>query len=157
VNPTLKPLLMNLKEDVDIIESRNGKLIARTMLNSNTGYVVEIDPSDPYNLKAIIPEYEKAVLLEIKPLKEKIIAIYQYNQRPIITVYDYTGNLLYSLEMPVGHSVGGFSGNMDDTELIFYLTAYTLPRVVFKFNTIDSKITLFQHTTVTFDYKDILT
>ncbi|PLX10670.1 MAG: hypothetical protein C0597_16395 [Marinilabiliales bacterium] len=155
--PALKPLLMNLKEDVDIIESRNGKLIASTMLNSKTGYVVEIDPSDPYNLKAIIPEYEKAVLLEIKPLNEKLIAIYQYNQRPIITVYDYLGNLLYSLEMPVGHSVGGFNGNMDDKELIFYLTAYTLPPVVFTFNTIDYKRTLLQHTSVTFDFNDIVT
>ncbi|MFC2104405.1 prolyl oligopeptidase family serine peptidase [Bacteroidota bacterium] len=155
--PAIKPLLMNLKDEISIIDCHNGKLIATTLLNSNTGYVVEIDPQDPYNLKAIIPEYEKAVLLEIKPLNEKIIAIYQYNQRPIITVYDYIGNLLYSLEIPVGHSVAGFSGNMDDTELIFYLTAYTLPPVAFKFNTIDYKRTLLQHTGVTFDFENIVT
>lgn len=156
-NPVLKPLLMNLKDDVDIIESRNGKLIGISSLNSNKSYVVEISPKDPYNFNILIPEYEKAVLLEIKPLNEKIIAIYQYNQRPIITVYNYTGDLLYSLEMPVGHSVGGFSGNMEDTELIFYLTAYTLPPVVFNFNTIDYKRTLLQHTGVTFDFEDIVT
>jgi prolyl oligopeptidase len=156
-NPAIKPLLMNLKEDIDIIESRNGKLIAYTLLNSNTGYVVEIDPQNPYSLKTIIPEYEKAVLLEVKPLNEKIIAIYQYNQRPIITVYDYSGNVLYSLELPVGHSVRGFSGNMDDTELLFYMSAYTLPPVGFKFNTIDYKRTLLQHTSVTFDFENIVT
>ncbi len=156
-NPVLKPLLMNLNDDVDILESRNGKLIASSSINSNKGYVVEIDPSNPYNFNVIIPEYEKAVLLETKPLNDKIIAIYQYNQRPIITVYDYNGKLLYSLEMPVGHSVGGFRGNMDDTELIFYFTAYTLPPVVFKFNTIDYKRTLLQHTGVTFDFEDIVT
>lgn len=156
-NPTLKPLLVNLKEEINIVDSRNDKLIATSMINSNTGNVVEIDPANPYNIKAIIPQFEKAVLLEIKPLRDKIIAIYQYNQRPILTVYDYKGNSLYSLEMPIGHSIGGFHGDMDDTELIFYLTAYTLPPVVFKFNTIDYKRTLLQHTSVTYDFENIVT
>jgi len=154
-NAALKPLLMNLNDDISIVESRNGKLIATTNLNSNDEYVIEINPLEPYNLKVIIPEYEKAILLDIKPLKEKIIAIYQYNQRPIITVYDYNSNLLYSLEMPIATSVGGFYGNFDDNEFIFYFSSYTLPPVVYKFNVTDYKRTLIQHTSVTFDYKNI--
>jgi prolyl oligopeptidase len=155
-NPTLKPLLMNLKDDFNILESRNGKLIASTNLNSNTGFIVEIDPLNPFNIKEIIPPYEKSVLIETKILQEKIIAIYQKNQRPIITVYDFDGNLLYSLEMPIATSIGGFNGNIDDTELLFYFTSYTLPPVVYKFNIQTFERKLLQHTSVTFDFEDIV-
>lgn len=155
-NPSLKPLLMNQRDDFNIIESKNGKLIARTNLNSNTSFVVEIDPNNPLNIREIIPPYDKSILLEVKALTDKIIAVYQCNQRPFITVYDYSGKLLYSLEMPIATSIGGFSGNMNDTELIFYFTSFTLPPVVYKFNTISFERTLLERTGVSFDYKDIV-
>jgi len=155
-NPSIKPLLMNQRDDFNIIESKNGKLIARTNLNSNTSFVVEIDPNNPVNIREIIPPYDKSILLEAKALSDKIIAVYQCNQRPYITVYDYSGNLLYSLEMPIATSIGGFSGNMNDTELIFYFTSFTLPPVVYKFNIINFKRSLLERTGVSFDYKNIV-
>jgi prolyl oligopeptidase len=156
LNPTIKPLLMNQTDDFNIIESKNGKLIARTNLNSNTSFVVEIDPNNPLNIREIIPPYDKSILLEVKALTDKIIAVYQCNQRSFITVYDYSGNLLYSLEMPIATSIGGFSGDMDDTELIFYFTSFTLPPVVYKFNIISFERTLLKRTGVSFDYKNIV-
>jgi prolyl oligopeptidase len=156
LNPTIKPLLMNQTDDFNIIESKNGKLIARTNLNSNTSFVVEIDPNNPLNIREIIPPYDKSVLLEVKALTNKIIAVYQCNQRSFITVYDYSGNLLYLLEMPIATSIGGFSGDRDDTELMFYFTSFTIPPVVYKFNIISFERTLLERTGVNFDYKNIV-
>ncbi|MBI9052836.1 MAG: S9 family peptidase [Bacteroidales bacterium] len=154
-NADLKPLLMNLSDNLNIVESRNGKLIATTNLNSNNNYVIELNPMEPYNLKVLIPEYEKAILLDIKPLKEKIIAIYQYNQRPIIIVYDYNRNPLYTLELPIATSVSGFYGNFNDNELIFYFTSYTIPPIVYKLDINDYERTLIQNPYATFDSDNI--
>ena len=140
--PILKPLLTNLKFGIQILDCHDGKFIATTHRDNN-GSIMEIDPANPLKMKSIASKFSKAVLEEAIPLKDRIIAIYQSNQRPILCLLDYSGNILYSLEMGVGTTVSGFEGNADDEEFLFYLTAYTFPPIVYNFNvkTFERKLT----------------
>ena len=151
----LRPLLRNLTYDINFLDSHNGKLIATTAYKTNNGTIIEIDPANPLQWRAIAPEFSKALLLEAIPLKDRIIAVYQSNQHPIITIFAYDGEVLYNLELPVATSVGGFNGNHDDEELFFNFSSYTIPPVVYKFNIRTFERELVKQTKVAFDFKNI--
>ena len=150
----LKPLLLNLKFDVDVLNSNNGKLIATTF-KDNTGSILEIDPANPLKWKAIASKFSKAVLVEAIPLKDKIIAIYQSNQHPILTVLDYSGNVNYTHEFPVGTSISGFAGNSYDEEFLYHLTSYTFPPIVYSFNVKTYERKLTDQTRANFTVEDL--
>ncbi|MGE0077971.1 MAG: prolyl oligopeptidase family serine peptidase [Bacteroidales bacterium] len=154
-NPTLKPLLMKQKVGIEILDSKDGKLIAKSTLESNNNNIVEIDPNNPYKWREIVPEYSQAVLLDIIPFKDRIVTLYQSNQRPIVTLFDYSGTTLYSLEFPMATSVSGFSGNWTDNDLLFSFQSYTVPPVIYNFNIKTFQKTLSERTTINFDYSNI--
>ena len=152
----LKPLFINYHFGLSIIDSKNGKLIASTTNNAKNGAIVEIDPKNPLQWRTIANEFTNAVLLDVIPFKDRIVATYQSNQHPIIMVYNYDGVVLYTLERPVATSVHGFYGNPEDEEVLFRFTSYTVPTVVYKFNLKTFKRTLHKRTSVTFDIKKIV-
>jgi prolyl oligopeptidase len=153
--PVLRPLIPNLKHDIDILDSHNGKFIAQSMQEANNGSIVEIDPANPFKWRAISTEFSAAILLKAIPFKDRIVAVYQAGQHPIITVIDYSGTVLYTLKMPVASTVNGFNGNSTDEELFFNLTSYTIPPVVYKFNIRTFKKEPAKQTSVNFDYTAI--
>ncbi len=154
-NPSIKPLITNQKSDIDVLDSHDGKFIANTLHDSNNGSIVEIDPANPYKWRAIAPGFSEALLLKAIPFKDRIVAIYQSNQRPIITIYDYSGTILFTLTMPMGSSVKGFSGNSSDEEMLYYYTSFISPPVVYKFNIKTFKKQLTTQTKASFTIDDI--
>ena len=153
--PAIKPLLMSLKNDIDILDSHESRFISYTNKESNNGKVVEIDPENPLKWKPVLPDFADAVLLKIKLFTDRIITVYQYNQQPFIMVYNYSGDLLYKYSLPVASSVSGFSGNSTDEDLFYDFESYTVPKVVFRFNIKTFKSELLQMTTNTFSVDDI--
>lgn len=155
-SPTLQPLLTNLTNyNLEILDSHEGKFIATETSVSNNGSILEIDPANPLKWRAIAPEFSKSLLLNVIPFNDRIVAVYQANQHPVISVLDYSGKVLDNLELPLATSVGGFSGNSYDEELLFEYTSYTIPPNVFKFNIRTFKLEVTKQTTVTFDFENI--
>jgi prolyl oligopeptidase len=154
--PSLKPLLINLKYSIDIIDSHNGKFIAKSFHNADKGSIVEIDPQNPLKWKAIAASYSEALLLNVVPLKDKIIAVYKSKFTPVIVAIDYNGKQLNSMSFPVGTSVRGFTGSPNDTELLYSFQSYTTPPVVYTLNTetFENKIT--RISSVNYDYKSFV-
>lgn len=153
--PHLLPFLTNLKYNLNILDNHDDKFIAYTDYKANNGALVELDPANPYKWKTIIPEFTKAQLLNIIPLKDKIIAIYQTNYHPLMLLVNYEGEELFKMAFPVGTSVGEFSGNSGDEELLYNYTSYTIPPIVYKFNTKTYSRKLTNSTQVNFDYDKI--
>ncbi|AKD03447.1 prolyl oligopeptidase family serine peptidase [Pontibacter korlensis] len=149
--PTLKPLLTNISFGLDILGSYNGKLIAETSYKANNGRLIEIDPASPFNWRVIVPEFSKALLLETFLMDDRFIATYLTNGHPLLTVFDYSGKMLYNLELPVATTIGSFSGSPDDDEVLYRYSSYTFPSVVYRFNTKTFERTLTDRTTVTYD------
>ena len=116
---------------------------------------MEIDPLKPFNWREIAPDYTESLLQNVIPFDDRIVAVYQNNQHPIITVFDYSGAVLYNLKLPVATSVDGFSGQGTDEELLYSFKSYTIPPVVYKFNIKTFKSELTKQTSVTFGWKNI--
>jgi len=155
-NPILKPLLMKFPDDINIIGAYHGKFIAKTWHNSQNGIVVEIDPKNPYQWKTLVPEFPNAVLTDVILTDEKLVVAHQSPFQPILSVYSYEGKLLHSKELMLGSDVFGFSESADGDELLYYLSGFTLPRVLFSLNLYNYENKPVEKTEVSFDYEDIV-
>lgn len=153
--PEIKPLLTNIRFNINILDSHDGKFIATTRKNSNNGSIVEIDPLNPLKWREIVPDFTESLLQNVIPFQDKIVAVYQSNQHPILTVFDYSGAVLYSKQFPAATSISGFSGQSTDEELLYSFNSYTIPPVVYKFNIKTFQSELTKQTAVTFDWKTI--
>ena len=155
----IKPLLTRLSnnEDFNILDNNGDELIATSFKGANNGMIIKLNPSNPMEWRTIVPEYETALLLSVKLLEDKIIAIYQSNGKQLITFFDYKGNILHSIQLPFGYSVGGFKGEKQDKKLLFSYSGYTQPAVVYVLDTKTFKTNPLRATVVNFNYTDFET
>ncbi|MCK4664091.1 MAG: S9 family peptidase [Bacteroidales bacterium] len=152
--PALRPLLTRLSNDenLNIIDNIGDELIASSIKGNNNGMIVKINPSNPREWKIIIPEYKSALLLEVKLLENKIIAIYQANRKQQILFFDYQGNVLHAIQLPFGFSVKGFNGEKTDKKLLFSYSGYTQPKIVYILDTETFEMKPLRATVVNYDY-----
>ena len=85
-SPHIQPLITHIPNAFDILDYHNGKFIARSNFHANNGSIVMIDPAHPYQMQTIVPEYSQALLLRVEPFADRLVAVYQSNQHPILTV-----------------------------------------------------------------------
>ena len=128
---------------------------ATTSGESKFGSIIEIDPENPYKWRSLTAGFTDAVLLNVIPFDDRMVAVYQTDLHPVISVIDYAGTVLYQLKLPVATSVGGFSGNHSDEDLLFHIESYTMPPVVYNFNIRTYKKEAVKETSVNFKYDDI--
>ncbi|MGM0552037.1 MAG: prolyl oligopeptidase family serine peptidase [Bacteroidota bacterium] len=155
--PVLRPLLMKRGEYINILDSRNGKLIAEVDTEEQSNKIVAIDPANPYRWEEITPGFSGAVLVEASPHKNCLVALYVISHQPVLSVFDYNGNSLYTLEFPVGTSVGELTGEMDDEILYFNYESYSLPPISYEFNLTTFQKNLLDQIVVNFDYENFIT
>jgi len=152
--PAIRPLLTRLKSDenLSIIDNNGDDLIAVSSKGVNNGMVVKISPANPRVWQTIIPEFNSALLLYVKLLDDKIIALYQVNRKQQINFFDYKGNLLHSIQLPFGFSANGFNGEKMDEKLLFSYSGYTQPKIVYILDTKTFDMKPLRSTVVNFDY-----
>ncbi len=155
--PVLRPLLMKRKEYIHILDSREGKLIAEVDSEKQSNKIVAIDPNNPYRWEEITPGFGGAVLVDVSPHKNCLVALYVISHQPVLSVFDYNGNSLYTLEFPVGTSVGNITGEMEDEIIYFNYESYALPPITYQFNLNTFQKELFEQIVVNFDYENFVT
>jgi len=149
--PMLKPILANIKFAFNILGSVNGKFIAQTNHEANNWRLVEFDPKSPFNWREVVPESPDMLMDNTFLLKDRMIITYLSKGRPFLTVIDYSGKMLYKLELPIATTIGNITGSADEDEVLFRYYSYTFPTVVYKFNIRTFERTLTERTTVTYD------
>lgn len=96
VHPSLKALLTNKKDQINILNSKNGKFIA-TMSNCDYGKIIEIEPENPGQIRTIVNERKDTLLIKVKLFNDRIVAFYQTNEHPLVVITNYNGNILHKL------------------------------------------------------------
>lgn len=148
----LLPLLTRINDNIEILDNVGDDFFAFSFKDANNGRVLKFSLSNPRQWIEVIPEYKKALLLEVKLLNDKIIAKYQTNGKQKVVVFNYKGDVLHSMELPSGYSVKGFNGEKNDKELLFSYNSYIHPPVVYKFNTQSFKTKPLRTTILNFDH-----
>jgi len=155
-NPKLQPLFTNRAEAIHILDSYDDELIAVTSHQVLDRIIVKINPANPFKLKMISPNFSDAVLLKIVPFSDRIVTVYQNNQKPFLCILDYEGNILKKIEFQMGMSLNGLSGNYFKDELFYYLTDYALPPVGYQFNIQTFTPKIIEKTGITYNLKKIV-
>ncbi len=154
--PGLRPLLMKLsgEEQLNILGSHKGKLIALSYKDADQGMLISIDPEEPRKWKTVVPEIPDASAEEILLLEEKILVKYLTEGIEKILFFDYSGSPLQSIDIPFGYSADNFSGEYLDKKLIFAYSGYTQPKLVYQLDLESYKMKPLGQTLVNFDPSD---
>ncbi len=148
---------MNYKYGLNILEEHDGKFIAISTQENNCGVVVEIDPLNPTQWRAITHNLEKSVLLNVKPMKDVFIATYYSDRCPVMLIYKYSGEVLYKKEYEAGTSLSNLEGEFEDEAFFFEFGSYTIPPIKYKMNLETMKTELVHFAEISYFYKEIET
>ena len=150
----VKPLVANIKMNIEVAGNRDKKVLATSNLGSGGGVLFEIDPKNPYKWRALTPRFSEAVLYSVYSMQDTIAAIY-LTDRPVLTLLDTNKNVLLNIEMPKATSASIIGANSKTKYLYYYYSSYTIPRVVYKLHLETFEKKLLQQTEVTFDFNEI--
>jgi prolyl oligopeptidase len=134
------------------VEHINGTLYVMTDDDAPKYRLVAIDLKNPAreNWKEIIPERED-VLSNISMVGNKIFANYMKDAHDVIKIFDLEGNYLYDLDVPVLGSIGGFGGQLEDTETFYVVTSFTTPSTIYRYDTENNVSEEYNRSAVDFD------
>lgn len=129
--------------------------------------LISVDPSNPTvsSWRDVIPESEH-VLQSVSHINKKLIVNYLEHASDRIYIYSATGKQEKEIELPGIGTLGGPSGNRDETVFFYSYTSYTMPNSIFRYDmktgsnekywspTVDFKPEDFTTTQVFFKSKD---
>ena len=111
---------------------------------------IDLNNPAPENWTDLIPEQD-FVLQSCSYIGGKLIASYLKDAYDIVKVYDTEGAFLHDIDFPGIGSVGGFSGDMEDTVTFYSFTSFNFPPVIFKYNILENKSEIYYTSELDFD------
>lgn len=135
-----------------VIENYGDKLLLFTNRNAPKYKLVLVDPSNPAeeNWVTIIPEKEE-VLKSVQVANNMLVAEYMKDASSRAYVYDYEGKLKYELSLPGIGTLGGFSGDKNNSLAFYSYTSFTFPNTVYKFDMAQNKSEIYKTSEVDFN------
>ena len=107
--------------------------------------------NDPSKVETVIPEHERNLLEGVGTAGGYLFASYLQDAQNQVAQYDYDGKLVRQIALPAIGTVGGFSGEKEDTELYYSLSNYTAPATIYRYDIATGESTLYKAPEVAFD------
>lgn len=111
---------------------------------------VDINRPAPDQWRTILPE-SKSRLSDVSYLGGKFIATRLVDAHDEVSVYDREGKELKKLTLPGLCSVAGFAGRQSSSETHYYVTSFTTPGEIYRYDVARDESTLVERTKVAFD------
>ncbi|WP_196887448.1 prolyl oligopeptidase family serine peptidase [Aureivirga sp. CE67] len=156
--PRIRPLARNLKVMLSVLGENpsNGDLIVSVFdEKTEKTIIVAIDLKNPRNWKEIVPAYENSNFISAEVTSNGILVVFKENLRSVLTFYNFQGEIKYSDPQPLAATVSRVMEGETDKDILYTITSYTVPNVMYELNTENFKKELNQKTTVTFNAKNI--
>jgi prolyl oligopeptidase len=154
----IKHVIDSLYADFIFIDNTDEHFLVMTNHQAPNFKLVLIDPQNPSeeNWKTIIPEQEY-VMSKVHFLSGKLIVQYLKDAISMVSAYTLSGEKLYDIDLPGVGTISGFAGKRDDKEVFFTYTSFTQPPVIYKYDVVNNKSTLFKKSDVKFDMDNFVT
>ncbi len=123
-----------------------------TNLDAPRYRLIAIDTKRPArtNWRTIIPE-KTDVLESVSIINDQFVARYLHDAQSRAFIHSMDGKLVKEIEFPTIGSVGGFSGEREDTEMFYAFTSFLYPTTIFHYDFKTGKSSLFKAPVVQFD------
>jgi len=152
-----KVLLSGFEYDYAPVECKDDWLYVMTNEGASNYRLVKIDLNDPSRRETVIPENGRNLLEGVNSVGGSLMAIYLEDAQHKIYQYGFDGRLVREVALPAIGSVGGFSGEDEDTEIYYTLSNYTSPAAVYRYDIASGESTLYKAPEVAFDPERFVT
>ena len=160
LNPNAKfvKLVDNFEDDYGVIDVVDGKFLIMTNHNAPEYKVVSV-PADgkTTEMTDLIPATAGEVLAGVSHIGRRLIANYTRDAHSVVKIFDEGGKFLANLDNDILGSIGGFSGEADDTETFYTVTSYITPAAIYRYDVTDNRSTLYKNSEIKFNSDEYVT
>ena len=137
------PLIDELIGAYSFIDSKDGILWFYTTEGAPNGKIVNLEiKNGSFVWNDVIQESENSIR-SVNVINNSFVINYLVDTFSSIKIFDLSGNFVQDLELPKNGTVGGFGGEIDDTETYFSVSNYITPREIYEINLDSFDIKLF--------------
>ena len=137
------PLIDELIGAYNFIDSKDGILWFYTTEGAPNGKIVNLEiKNGSFVWNDVIQESENSIR-SVNVINNSFVINYLVDTFSSIKIFDLSGNFLQDLELPKNGTIGGFGGEIDDTETYFSVSNYVTPREIYEINLDSLDVKLF--------------
>jgi len=137
------PLIDELIGAYSFIDSKDGILWFYTTEGAPNGKIVNLEiKNGSFVWNDVIQESENSIR-SVNVVNNSFVINYLVDTFSSIKIFDLSGSFVRDLELPKNGTVGGFGGEIDDTETYFSVSNYVTPREIYKINLDTLDVNLF--------------
>ena len=137
------PLIDELIGAYNFIDSKDGILWFYTTEGAPNGKIVNLEiKNGSFVWNDVIQESENSIR-SVNVINNSFVINYLVDTFSSIKIFDLSGNFVQDLELPKNGTVGGFGGEIIDTETYFSISNYVTPREIYEINLDSFDIKLF--------------
>ena len=146
-----RTLLAGFDHDYAPVDCKEDNLYFVTNEGASNYALKRIALTAPAKVETVIPEHEKNLLEGVGTAGGYLFASYLQDAQNQVVQYDYDGRLVREIVLPAIGTVGGFSGEEEDTELYYSLSNYTAPATIYRYDIATGESALYKAPEVAFD------
>ena len=137
------PLIDELIGAYSFIDSKDGILWFYTTEGAPNGKIVNLEiKNGSFVWNDVIQESENSIR-SVNVVNNSFVINYLVDTFSSIKIFDLSGSFVRDLELPKNGTIGGFGGEIDDTETYFSVSNYVTPREIYKINLDSLDVNLF--------------
>ena len=137
------PLIDDLIGAYSFIDSKDGILWFYTTEGAPNGKIVNLEIKDgSFVWNDVIQESGNSIR-SVNVINNSFVINYLVDTFSSIKIFDLSGNFVQDLELPKNGTIGGFGGEIDDTETYFSVSNYVTPREIYEINLDSLDVKLF--------------
>ncbi len=151
----LVTIVGNFEHNHNLVDNDGAILIIQTDLNAPNSRIVTTDFAKPgiENWKDIVPETDNA-MQGVSTANKKMFVNYLKDASTLVKQFDYKGKPERDIELPGIGSAGGFGGRIDEKEVYYSFTSFTIPTSIYKYDISSSTSALYAQPKVDFNPSD---
>ena len=146
-----RTLLAGFAHDYAPVDCKEDNLYFVTNEGASNYALKRLSLNDPSKVETVIPEHERNLLEGVGTAGGYLFASYLQDAQNQVAQYDYDGKLVRQIALPAIGTVGGFSGEKEDTDLYYSLSNYTAPATIYRYDIATGESTLYKAPEVAFD------
>ena len=137
------PLIDELIGAYSFIDSKDGILWFYTTEGAPNGKIVNLEIKNGSFVWNDVIQESKNSIRSVNVINNSFVINYLVDTFSSIKIFDLSGNFVQGLELPKNGTIGGFGGEIDDTETYFSISNYVTPREIYEINLDTLDVNLF--------------
>jgi prolyl oligopeptidase len=153
--PRSTPIVSSFDSAFRLIDNEGDKLLVLTNHGAPNWRLILIDPaaSEESSWQEVIPEREQR-LESVSPVGGKLFVIYRTDGVHRLYAFNRAGQCEKELPLPGIGLVQVFRGQQEDTEALWSFWSFTVPPIVYRYDIVGRKSSVFQKPDMTFNSDD---